>query len=96
MKNHKNNLTTLVLELLALASKLEGEGQYNLAKLCRAAADSLCRKTAYQLPMPDNKQELAKNINYLAESLNTTDFDIKHIVIRSTKVLPSWLRAACR
>lgn len=29
------------LRLLALASKLEGEGQYNIAKLTRAAADSI-------------------------------------------------------
>ena len=33
-------------QLLATADRLEGHGQYNLAKLVRAAADSLARQTA--------------------------------------------------
>ena len=68
------------IDLLALASKLEGEGQYNLAKLCRAAAESLCRRAAYKAQIPDNKQELANKINQVVESLNKTDFDIREIV----------------
>ena len=37
--------------LLALATKLEGHGQYNNAKLMRAAAESLARRAAYRLDL---------------------------------------------
>lgn len=43
------------VRLLALASRLEGEGQYNLAKLARAASDAMSRRAAYQLAMPSDK-----------------------------------------
>ena len=39
-------------QLLATADRLEGHGQYNLAKLVRAAADSLARRAAYALNLP--------------------------------------------
>ena len=38
--------------LLAMAAKLEGHGQYNNAKLMRAAAESIARRAAYQLDLP--------------------------------------------
>ena len=40
--------THALLPLLTLALRLEGEGQYNLAKLARATADALGRRAAYQ------------------------------------------------
>ena len=36
-----------LVDVLALASQLEDEGQYSLAKLTRAAAESLGRRAAY-------------------------------------------------
>jgi hypothetical protein len=53
--------------LFALAAKLEGEGQYNNAKLIRATADALSRKLAYHIEMPDNKQGLAKELSEAAD-----------------------------
>lgn len=44
-----------LVHLFALAARLEGEGQYNLAKLARAAAESLSRKAAYQLDIPTDQ-----------------------------------------
>jgi len=38
-----------LIHLLALAARLEGEGQYNIAKLARAAADALGRQAAWGL-----------------------------------------------
>ncbi|MDF1499969.1 MAG: DinB family protein [Anaerolineales bacterium] len=56
--------------LVALASRLENEGQYNIAKLTRAAADSLSRRAAYQLDMPGGKAELAAQIEQAASALS--------------------------
>ncbi len=39
---------------LALASALENEGMYNLAKQLRAAADSMVRREAYSLEQPED------------------------------------------
>jgi hypothetical protein len=77
---HDKDWSNSLIELLALASKLEGEGQYNLAKLCRAAADSMSRRAAYHLSMPVTKQELAHKIEQVAAFLNKTDFDLRAIV----------------
>lgn len=54
--------------LLALAPRLEREGQYNLAKLARAA-DSLSRQAAYQVAAPTATEALAADIKQTAESL---------------------------
>jgi len=59
--------------LLALASRLEGEGQYNLAKLARAAADSLSRQAAYILEIPTEKEELSAAIKETADILTGLD-----------------------
>lgn len=58
------------VRLLALASRLEGEGQYNLAKLARAASDAMSRRAAYQLAMPSDKGELAAEIERAATALS--------------------------
>ena len=52
-----------------MASRLEGEGQYNLAKLARAAADSLSRQAAYQVAVPSAAEALAADIKQTAEAL---------------------------
>lgn len=56
--------------LLALASRLEGEGQYNLAKLARATADSLGRGAAYGVTVPADKEALAADIEQTATALS--------------------------
>jgi uncharacterized damage-inducible protein DinB len=48
--------------LLALAARLEGEGQYNIAKLLRAAADAMTRRAAYRLDLPSDKAALNDEI----------------------------------
>lgn len=59
-----------VVRLLALATRLEGEGQYNLAKLARAAVDSLGRREAYQHPAPENRDELAVAVKEAVRGLS--------------------------
>jgi hypothetical protein len=64
-----------LIHLLALAGRLEGEGQYNLAKLARAAADALARRAAYQRTVPTDTQALAAQIDRAADALAHRDVD---------------------
>lgn len=57
--------------LLALAARLEGEGQYNNAKLARAAAEGLARKAAYETQLPPGKEALPGEIKKAAQALST-------------------------
>ena len=41
-----------LIQLVALAGRLEREGQYNVAKLARAAADALARQAAFAIDLP--------------------------------------------
>lgn len=59
-----------LIRLTALASRLEGEGYYNIAKLARAAADSLCRQAARQVTLPADHDRLAEEIESLSASLS--------------------------
>ena len=56
-------------QLLATADRLEGHGQYNLAKLVRAAADSLARRAAYALNLPADAADLIAGLGRLAAEL---------------------------
>lgn len=58
-----------VAHLLALADRLEGHGQYNVAKLARASADSLARHAAYVLDLPRDEEELLSDLNHLLIAL---------------------------
>lgn len=69
----KSKWTDIFLRLLSLASRLEGEGQYNLAKLARATADSLSRRAAWELNLPSDKETLVNDIEHLAASLDNAD-----------------------
>ncbi len=40
---------TNLTDLLSLALRLEGEGQYNLAKIAHAKADSLSRRAVWEM-----------------------------------------------
>lgn len=64
-----------LVHLFALAARLEGEGQYNLAKLARAAADSLSRKAAYQQAPPTNQEKLAAELKKIAGVLSSLEID---------------------
>ena len=59
-----------LIHLFALASRLEGEGQYNLAKLVRASADSMSRQAAYHINLPTDKGRLAADIKQTVEILS--------------------------
>jgi len=61
------------IHLLALASRLEGEGQYNIAKLARAAADSISHRAAYQLVIPTDKYKLASDVKQTTDALSSLD-----------------------
>ena len=69
MTTHQSEWTDTLIHLFALASRLEGEGQYNLAKLARAAADSLSRQAAFQVDVPIATEALAADIKQAAEAL---------------------------
>ena len=73
MTTNLTEWTDTLIHLYALASRLEGEGQYNLAKLARAAADALCRQAAYQQPLPSDSRQLAADISLTAEALSRLD-----------------------
>ena len=58
---------------LALAGRLEGEGQYNVAKLLRAAADAVARRAAYLLEPPSQPDALAREISEVASHLSALE-----------------------
>jgi hypothetical protein len=76
-ENSKWNVT--FVHLLALASRLEGEGQYNLAKLCRAAAESLSRRQAYQVHVSTERGEILNALEHSIETLS--DFGVEQDLI---------------
>ncbi len=57
------------MQLLALASRLEDEGQYNVAKLARAGSDALGRSAAWQLAQPGGSVDLAGQVEQAATAL---------------------------
>lgn len=75
MSMEKLEWTDVLLHLLALAARLEGEGQYNLAKLARAAADAMSRRAAYQLAIPSDKGKLVAEIEQAVAALSRLDAD---------------------
>ncbi len=75
MTNSEAEWSNTLVHLLALASRLEGEGQYNLAKLARASADATSRRAAYQLTMPIDKGELVAEIELAAIALSQLSVD---------------------
>ena len=75
MSNENLKWRDTFLHLLALATRLEGEGQYNIAKLARAVADSTSRRAAYQLVIPTDRDELVADIQQTADALSDLDVD---------------------
>lgn len=60
MSHPSTTWSDTLIRLVALAGRLEREGQYNVAKLARAAADSLARQAAFAIDLPPNKSILAQ------------------------------------
>lgn len=61
----------LLVRLMALAARLEREGQYNVAKLARAGADALARQAAYGRELPSDPAVLAAECAWMADELAT-------------------------
>ncbi|MFZ5821515.1 MAG: DinB family protein [Chloroflexota bacterium] len=69
----KSSWADTLLHLFALASRLEAEGQYNLAKLARAQADAISRRAAWELNLTTDKETLAADIERVAVLLDDAD-----------------------
>jgi hypothetical protein len=61
--------------LLALAARMEGEGQYNIAKLLRAASASELTRSAYRLDLPARKDALLDETARAIETLKEQNAD---------------------
>ncbi|MBI5032056.1 MAG: DinB family protein [Chloroflexi bacterium] len=75
MTADKSKWADTLIHLFALACKLEGEGQYNLAKLCRATADSLSRRAAYAIEIPSAQNDLVADTEQTIDALSKLDVD---------------------
>ena len=75
MSNPDDEFRTTVVHTLALASRLEGEGQYNQAKLLRAAIDSLLRRDAYRVNLPYGVASLVGDLMMAVSNLTALDLD---------------------
>lgn len=75
MVSRKAEWSDTLSRLLALATKLEGEGQYNVAKLARAAADSLSRQSAYKIALPTEREKLVGEIEQTIDALSALGMD---------------------
>ncbi len=60
---------------LALAARLEGEGQYNIAKLLRAGAASAVNRAAFRLVLPADKAQLTGEIMRAVGALSILEVD---------------------
>jgi uncharacterized damage-inducible protein DinB len=65
----------ILVHMLALAASLEDEGQINVAKLVRAGAESVLRKSAYQLDQPIQKDRLAAEVETAVATLAALEVD---------------------
>lgn len=70
MTDHQVEWGDNLAHLLALAARLEGEGQYNIAKLLRAAADAMTRRAAYRLDLPSDPAEMGNEIERAMATLS--------------------------
>ena len=71
MTNHETDTFELITRLLALASRLEGEGHYNIAKLARAASESLLRQIAQPAGALIAPEDLAEETLRIAQQLKS-------------------------
>lgn len=66
-----------ILHLLALAANLEAEGQYNHAKLLRAAAAALLTRAARRLELPGDKTALLRESQLAIERLSKSSLPVE-------------------
>ncbi len=66
-----------ILHLLALAANLEAEGQYNHAKLLRAAAAALLTRAARRLELPGDKSALLREGQLAIERLSNSSLPVE-------------------
>lgn len=71
----KTDWTQVLLPLLALALRMEREGQYNLAKLARATVDALGRRAAYQHNQSVDQRGLTDEVTGVIEALAWLEVD---------------------
>jgi hypothetical protein len=64
-----------IVRLNAVAYSLETEGYYNVAKLARAAADSLCRRAAHAAPISAQASMLVDELAALSNRLTALGLD---------------------
>lgn len=83
MTNHKPEWSDTLSHLLALAAKLEGEGQYNIAKLARAVAEALTRQAAFKITLPSEKDKLVNEIEQAIVALSK--FDVNEDLLAALK-----------
>lgn len=79
----EQNAGDILIRLQAIASKLEGEGQYNVAKIARAAADSIARSAAYPFQLSSRREELSRELLSISEGLGA--FDLNEGLLKSLK-----------
>ena len=75
MSNRISEPHAVIVHMLALAARLEDEGQLNLAKLLRAATDGLLRQVAYQEKLPSDKSGLVGEVRELIPALSALDVE---------------------
>ncbi|MFC2031027.1 DinB family protein [Chloroflexota bacterium] len=75
MTSQKPEWSDTLAHLLALAAKLEGEGQYNNAKLARASAEALTRQAAFEILLPSGRDKLAGEIERAVAALSRLGMD---------------------
>ena len=68
--SHPHQNPETLIHLVALANRLEREGQYNVAKLARAAVDAVVRQSAYAIELPADKSVLAQETEDAAVALS--------------------------
>lgn len=61
--------------ILALATRLEGKGQYNVAKLLRAVADALARRAAYRLGFDRDLEGILRDLESVTAALPGREVD---------------------
>jgi hypothetical protein len=69
VETHQSVWHDCLVGALALAARLEEEGQNNIAKLLRAAADAQARQAAYRRPTPSDRAGLVGGIHQTAHAL---------------------------
>jgi hypothetical protein len=75
MSVNQKDLAEVLVMAHALAARLEEAGQYNIAKLLRAAAESQVRQAAYQLDLTGEKVALAGEVMSYVGMLSKLEVD---------------------